>query len=256
MSRARFAVRRLPDGRALINLGSNTRVASGWNNVDFSWIIRIGRHPTLCRALSRLGLLSRERYERIQQLDPDTVVWDLRKGIPFPDQTFDAVYHCHVLEHIDREGAPGFLRECLRVLKPGGIIRVVVPDLEALTRRYIAILDSLPSRSTMQSHTSAVEAMIDQMIVRTPRIRSQQKRVVRWAEHLLIGDTARAGVLHRWMYDRFSLEQLLRESGFEDIRHLTATTSQIAQWNGFNLDTESDGTLYKPDSLYVEGRRG
>lgn len=255
MSRHHFPVKRLLDGRAMINLGSNTRVASGWNNVDFSWIIRIGRHPNLCSALHQIGLLSPERYERIQRLDPETVVWDLRKGVPFPDQTFDVVYHCHALEHIDRERAPSFLTECLRVLKPGGLTRVVVPDLETLARRYVAILDSLPSRATMENHTSAVEGMIDQMIVRTPKVRSLQKPIVRWAEHFLIGDTARAGVLHRWMYDRFSLEHLLRKTGFEDIRTQTATTSQIPRWESFNLDIEPDGTPYKPDSLYIEARR-
>lgn len=255
MTQSRFPVRRLPDGRALLNLGSNTRVAPGWNNVDFSWIIRLGRHPTLCRMLHRLGFLSQARYERIQQLDPQTVVWDLRRGIPFPDQTFDAVYHSHVLEHIDRDGAAGFLGECRRVLKPGGIVRIVVPDLETLARRYIAVVDALPSRGTMEAHTSAVEAMIDQMIVRTPKVRAQQKRLVQWAEHVLIGDTARAGVLHRWMYDRFSLGELLRASGFERVRDLTPTTSQIGDWKAFNLDTEPDGTTYKPDSLYLEGSR-
>jgi len=188
-------------------------------------------------------------------LDPTTVSWDLRKGIPFPDLTFDAVYHCHVLEHIDREFAPVFLRECFRVLKPAGILRAVVPDLEHLARVYLDTVERVPSGATMDDHLRAVENMIDQMVVRTPRIRREQKLIVRWAEHILVGDTARAGVLHRWMYDRLSLGKMLRDMGFLDVREQTDRTSQIAGWESFNLDTDPDGSPYKPGSLYMEGRR-
>lgn len=251
----RFPVKRFPDGRALINLGSNTRVAPGWNNVDFSWIVRLGRHPALCRLLRRLGLLSQDRYDRIRTFDPQTVFWDLRKGIPFPDQTFDAVYHCHVLEHIDREAAPVFLRECRRVLRSGGILRVVVPDLEQLARIYLDTVERVPARATMNDHLRAVENMIDQMVVRTPRLRREQKLIVRWAEHIVVGNTARAGVLHRWMYDRLSLGEALRDAGFCDIRAHTDSTSQIGGWASFHLDSQPDGSPYKPGSLYMEGRR-
>src|SRR5206468_6458028 len=69
------------------------------------------------------------------------IAHNLRRGIPFPDDTFEVVYHSHVLEHFPREGAREFLRECLRVLKPGGILRVVVPDLEVLARTYLHALE-------------------------------------------------------------------------------------------------------------------
>lgn len=61
---------------------------------------------------------------------------DLRRGIPFPDNTFEVVYHSQVLEHIPPEEASFFMGECLRVLRPGGRIRVVVPDLESLVEAY------------------------------------------------------------------------------------------------------------------------
>ena len=253
--RSRFGVKRLPDGRALINLGSSARVAPGWNNLDSSWLIRIGRHRRLSSALHHLKLINEQRYARILQSDPDTVLWNLSKGIPFADQTFDGVYHCHVLEHIDREVAPTFLRECCRVLKPGGILRVTVPDLEAQARRYLDVVSRLPEGATLAQHTAAIEGMLDQMVLRTPRYRREQPPIVRWIENILIADTARAGILHRWMYDRFSLAQALLEAGFEDIRQQTETTSCIADWRMFNLDTEANGSSHKPGSLYVEGRR-
>jgi len=65
----------------------------------------------------------------------------LRKGVPYPDAAFDVVYHSHLLEHFSKESATVFLGECYRVLKPGGVIRVVVPDLEAIVRLYLEALE-------------------------------------------------------------------------------------------------------------------
>jgi SAM-dependent methyltransferase len=255
VSRWPFPVKRLPDGRALINLGSSARVSPGWNNLDFSWIVYLGRHRRLSALFHRFGLLHEDRYARIRQMDRNTVCWDLSKGIPFADETFDGVYHCHLLEHIDRETAPHFLEECYRVLKGGGVLRIVVPDLERLARQYLDVVDRLPDRGTMAEHVHAVEEMIDQMVERTPKFRKEQRLIVRLLENVLIGDTARAGIVHRWMYDRFSLGQLLHEAGFVDIRQQDERTSRIANWADFNLDTGSDGAPHKPGSVYIEGIR-
>jgi SAM-dependent methyltransferase len=70
---------------------------------------------------------------------------DLKQGIPFPDATFDVVYHSHVLEHFDRRAALDLLVECNRVLRSGGIIRVVVPDLEQIARLYLQALENAVS---------------------------------------------------------------------------------------------------------------
>jgi predicted SAM-dependent methyltransferase len=255
LDQLRFPVLRLGDGRALINLGSSARVSPGWNNVDFSWLVRLGKHQRLCAWLHQIGLLNEQRFERILKLDRNVICWDLRRGIPFPDQTFDTVYHSHVLEHIDREDAPSFLRECFRVLKRRGILRVVVPDLELLAREYLGVVDNLPERATMPQHTFAVEQMIDQMVIRTPRHRALQHPVVQLAERLLVGRTDHAGILHRWMYDRFSAGQALREAGFEDVQVKDPLASGVPGWRDFNLDTEPNGKVYAPFSLYIEGRR-
>jgi len=69
------------------------------------------------------------------------IVANLLKGIPFPDNTFDVVYHSQVLEHFPREKAQDFIKECFRILKPGGIIRIVVPDLENIVDEYKKFLN-------------------------------------------------------------------------------------------------------------------
>ncbi len=71
----------------------------------------------------------------------DVIVANLLKGIPFPDKSFDVVYHSQVLEHFPKEKAKNFIKECFRVLKPDGIIRVVVPDLENIVDEYKKFLN-------------------------------------------------------------------------------------------------------------------
>lgn len=54
------------------------------------------------------------------------------------------------------------------------------------------------------------------------------------------------------MYDSYSLAKLLKACGFQQIMQRTATQSYIPNWSDFNLDTEPDGSVYKPDSLFME----
>jgi predicted SAM-dependent methyltransferase len=66
---------------------------------------------------------------------------DIKKSLPFAGETIDAVYHSHVLEHITKAEGKKFITDCYRVLKPGGILRVVVPDLEQICLEYLSNLE-------------------------------------------------------------------------------------------------------------------
>jgi hypothetical protein len=141
------------------------------------------------------------------------------------------------------------------VLIDGGVIRVVVPDLELLARRYVAAMDRIQEPGAVDRREQAVCGMIDQMVVRTPAARARRPLLVRLAEHLLIGDTARSGELHRWMYDRFSLEDVLRRAGFRQLKVMSAYTSCVPGWEGFRLDVDANGQATKEDSIYMEANR-
>lgn len=64
-----------------------------------------------------------------------------------------------------------------------------------------------------------------------------------------------SGEVHRWMYDRYSLAHALEMAGFQSPEKKEAAESSIPGWASFNLDTEADGSIYKPDSLYMEATR-
>lgn len=70
---------------------------------------------------------------------------------------------------------------------------------------------------------------------------------------LRIGRFRLSGEVHQWMYDRHSLGRLLRQAGFQDARVLSATTSQVPDWQRFGLDVR-DGIAFDPTSLFMEAR--
>ncbi len=96
---------------------------------------------------------------------------NLLQGIPFHDSSFDLVYHSHVLEHFSKNDAVKLLGECYRVLRPGGVLRIAVPDLERIARSYIHWLEkglSDPQNEiTRANHTWLLLEMYDQTVRNT-----------------------------------------------------------------------------------------
>jgi predicted SAM-dependent methyltransferase len=91
---------------------------------------------------------------------------NLTKRLPYQDNTFDSTYSSHVLEHFSRDQGRKFIQEQFRVLKKGGVCRVVVPDLEMLCRSYLDKLDkvSLGDEASTLSHEWGIIELIDQMV--------------------------------------------------------------------------------------------
>ncbi len=122
-----------------LNFGCGTRHVPGWTNIDFHGD---GLHVT------RTNLLA---------------------GFPFPVASFDTVYSSHVLEHFTPEQGAFLVAEASRVLKPGGILRTVVPDLEASCREYLRILEMNSSEPDKPFLYSWIKIeLLDQLIRTTP----------------------------------------------------------------------------------------
>ncbi len=92
--------------------------------------------------------------------NPYVISHNLLKGIPYPDNQFDVIYHAQVLEHIPKDKATDFIKECFRVLKPGGIIRIVVPNLENIVGEYIKHL-----KVNLENPTEESEANYDWILL-------------------------------------------------------------------------------------------
>jgi len=73
----------------------------------------------------------------VAPLAPEVRRYDATRPLPFKAGTVDAVYHSHLLEHLSAGDARAFLGECRRVLRAGGVMRVVVPDLEGIAQAYL-----------------------------------------------------------------------------------------------------------------------
>lgn len=235
----------------VLNLGCGSRTSPHCVNVDWSPYLRLGRS----RFGSRLAplVLRGVRRERFAALADDVVVHDLRRRLPFDDGSADAVYHSHVLEHIDRDRTVAFLEEIRRVLRVGGVHRVVVPDLEARCRDYVAHVDEcLADPDRAEEHDGYVGRIIEQSVRRESAGSSRQPPVRRHLENLLLGDARRRGETHQWMFDRINLGAVLRQAGFGEVTLVDHRTSAIPHWDQIRLDELSDGTEYLPGSLYVE----
>lgn len=74
--------------------------------------------------------------------EPSVRQADLLRPLPIQEESADIVYTSHFLEHVPRDLVSAFLQECRRLLKPGGTVRIVVPDLENICRTYIAERDA------------------------------------------------------------------------------------------------------------------
>ena len=98
--------------------------------------------------------------------DPQVLRHDIRRGLPFADESFGAIYHSHLLEHLAPESGRQFLQECLRVLRPGGVMRIVVPDLEIIASLYLEKLRRIDRQreQTIADYRWMTLELLDQMV--------------------------------------------------------------------------------------------
>ncbi|GAB6043673.1 class I SAM-dependent methyltransferase [Endothiovibrio diazotrophicus] len=238
----------------IVNLGCGEKVAAACLNIDYHPLLRLKRGP-LPRWLYA-PLLGDGRRARLAAIPDQVVCHDLLRGIPLADGSADAVYHSHLVEHLERWEARRLLVEVHRVLKPGGIQRIAVPDLEGKARRYLQHLilcDGDPAER--ERHDRFVASLIEQSLRQEAASARRHGGLRRWAENLLLGGARRRRETHRWMYDRANLGHLLAVTGFVDIAVRRWNESAISDWPAIGLEIDGRGGEHKPGSLYIEARR-
>ena len=198
-----------------LNLGCGPRPFKGWINTDKSWNTYLYRVPLLkklvLKSLLALGWVTEDALVHVVDYSSDLDVrrCDVTKGIPFDDMSVDYIYTSHMLEHLRKEDAMFVLKECYRVLKQGGVLRVLVPDLKMYVKKYLDEIESSDG-----DDTSAADRFMDGIMlqgigeVRPLFYRSMCKR-------------------HQWMYDFESLAKRLHDCGFSKVKECKLQESSL-----------------------------
>jgi predicted SAM-dependent methyltransferase len=180
--------------RGLLNVGCGAHSRSDFVNLDYHWSPGID------------------------------IVWDLRRRLPIPDRWMHGVYSEHCLEHLSYDDALHALSEFRRILVPGAVIRVVVPDAELFMRLYVKHRDGEPQYFPY---------------VDEPR--------QNWTPMVTINRIFREHG-HRYAWDAETLSRALLRTGF------TSPTKQ-AFMTGMNAKLLIDSKEREVESLYIEAMR-
>lgn len=185
--RTRRILRALPANDLCINIGCGSRTLPGWVNLDAA------------------------RGDKID------VVWDLRRGLPFPDESCAAIFGEHVIEHIPKAGAELLLRECRRVLQPGGVVRLSTPDAGKFLCAYVNDRDFLADRRFPDFADTSMDRV--NMMMRE------------YGQHL-------------WVYDIESICLALKKAGFRSTIEQKFGESGHPRMQGIDLDERAFESLY------------
>ena len=175
-----------------LNVGSGPTVADGWVSIDGSWQARLAGRPLLARLASAVTRRDVGHWPR------GIVCRDVRAGLGVAPQSVTAIYSSHFIEHLTRDEAVRFLGECRAALEPGGVCRVVTPDLRALIDQYLH--EAPASRD-------AAEAFMRASLLAEPN-GSGTRGLLAWYRQRMQFDA------HKWLYDAASLCALFEEAGF------------------------------------------
>jgi len=218
-----------------VGCGSSPCQRPGWENLDKALNARLRNLLRLRRFLGALRLLPGSQDPWPKNLR----IHDVRKGLPYEDNCLLYLYSSHCFEHLYLDQARRFLGECLRVLKPGGVLRLVVPDLELLIRQY-----THPRQG--QDQNARRELPADAFVRQLLMVRESSPRgiVDRWFKPVLGKHT-----IHCWAYDWQSLHARFLEAGFTHVRRCSYLESSIPDIEFLDLAEKKD------ESLYVEGSK-
>ncbi len=240
----------------ILNLGCGNKTCNSKEVISMDWSVSLVLKRNFFLRIILSKFLSKERYKKINNLPNNIIVHNLRKGIPFENNSVDAVYHSHLLEHLDRSNVREFLMEVFRVLKPNGIQRIVVPDLYLLCKSYINNYEQCNLKNEIsERHDDFVSAILEQSVRKEAYGSSKQNKIMRIIENTILGDARKRGETHQWMYDKVNLSNILKEIGFKNIKVQTFSKSDISNWKKYRLDLDNEDREYKSGSLYLEARK-
>lgn len=144
---------------------------------------------------------------------------DFSRSLPFKDETFDGIFCEHVFEHFTYDSGRNLMVECKRILKKGGVLRIVVPDGNKILKSYFDDPQKIVEYKQVQSGFP-MEAVNTWFYQRYE---------------------------HQCIYDAGYLMDSLQKAGFKETRHASYNISEAG-----NNTIVLDDPKYSWESLYVE----
>lgn len=194
-----------------VQYGCGLCAPPGWLNFDVSPTSRLQKIPLIGGLLTRGG----------PRFPPNVRHGDIAQGLPVAPESCAAIYCSHVLEHLSLADFRKALRNTFTLLRPGGVFRMALPDLEKLARDYLASSDARPAIAFMESSYLGYHT----------RPRGLRAVLREW-----LGNSR-----HLWMWDFKSLSAELADAGFAQIRRASfgdsadrrfAEVEDLGRWEG------------------------
>jgi len=205
-----------------INIGCGRTTTEGWTNLDNSLSLRIARRKSWYALAKSLRLVSRRQTEYIDFCRSANIQFaDATKRIPADDASVEVIYSSHMLEHLSPIGVELFFQECHRTLRPGGTLRIVIPDIDYHIGAYLEDKDA--------------DRFLQEMLVVAPPVDTFRQRLT-----VLISGYRH----HQWMYNATSIQDLLTAQGFSDVKILAPGETRIEDPGPLDLAERSDVSLF------------
>ena len=177
-----------------VQYGCGFSAGDGWENFDSSPTLCVERIPIFGLILSAIFSGNARRFPAVVRYG------NICSGLPIADGTARGCYASHVLEHLSLADLRQALAHTFRMLQPGGVFRLVVPDLYERARRYVADVDSGSSDAAAT-------------FLRSTHLGHEGPRRFLGDLRALFG-----GSMHLWMWDEHSMSTELRRARFINIR--------------------------------------
>lgn len=188
---AQRKVRRLinANDKVMLNIGCGTDYKEGWINID------------------------NNSDNNINRLDLN---WDLRYSLPFADNSVDFIFNEHFIEHLTVEESQKSIKDFMRVLKPGGVMRIAMPDME-----------------------DVIELYNDPNWKKRPVIKNHGLGFVQTKAEMVNMSFSWWG--HKWLYDWEELKRRLKEAGCTKMKRCSLRKSKFKELN--NLESREGSLL-------------
>lgn len=187
-----------------LHLGCGTNLLPGWLNTDSS------------------------------RNDSPTLYLDVTERMPLPDASIDYILAEHIIEHIDRHDAEFMLRECHRVLRPNGVLRVGTPDLP----KYLALYAGTPDEIGRECIREIGDRWIKPGFHRAAKYAPAAGN----CGPVYVVNDIFLNYEHRFIYDQALLQAMMQDAGFTTCLRGEAGTSRHAPFHGVETHVDRINT--------------